>query len=73
MSEYRWVVNYTHPDCIDDNDLIRSSCRAEFNNEDDAIAFANEHRFKNKPSYWQPVITKEESYEVTTKHWKEVK
>ena len=70
MSEVRWVVHYTHLDCIDDLDLLRSTSRVEFSNEDEAKEFADKHRFKNRPFYWQPTIYEEESYQVVTTHWR---
>ena len=67
----------------DDDLMTFADCRKSFKDgfdkcyevmvEQAGKEFAAKHKFKNRPFYWQPSVHKEESYEITTKHWRPVK
>ena len=65
----RWVVHYHPKDCADDWDLLRYCQKAYFNSKGDATEFAETHKFKGKPFYWQPHIYKEHEKRVTQYSW----
>lgn len=70
MSDVRWTVHYHLPDTIDDLDLMRTGCRAYFSSEQEANAFAENHKFKKKPSYWQPYVVREKKIIITSESWR---
>lgn len=69
----RWVVLYINGDGSDDWQLVRNDYRAYFDSKDEALKFSEKYKFKNKPSYWNPSIWKEELKSVVTESWQKVK